>query len=139
VDELVALPRPGGALRRRPRPSITQERWRDTWFLSTGTEYRATNSLTLRAGAAWDKSPVREATRTPRIPDADRYWLPAGASWQAMRDLTLSVAYTHIFVDEGRIRLRDSGPGGSDFLRGSLNADYSASIDILSIQVSFAF
>ena len=120
-------------------PSITQERWHDTWFLSAGAEYRATEALTLRAGAAWDNTPVREETRTPRVPDSDRYWLSIGASWQAMRDLTLSAAYTHIFADKGRIRLRDTGPAGSDFLRGSLDATYSASVDILSVQVSFAF
>jgi long-chain fatty acid transport protein len=120
-------------------PSITQNRWRDTWFVSAGAEYRITDALTLRAGAAWDKSPTAEETRTPRIPDSDRYWLSAGASWQAMRDLTLSVAYTHIFADEGQVRLRDPGPGSSDFLRGNLSVGYSATVNILSFQANFAF
>ena len=123
----------------RRTASSTQERWHDTWFLSTGAEYRMTDAVTLRGGVAWDMSPVREATRTPRIPDTDRYWLSAGVGWRAMSSLTLSIAYTHVIAGEGRVRLRDGGPGSGDFLRGDLNADYSASVDILSVQASFTF
>ena len=124
-------------------PSVTEQRWRDTWFLSAGTEYQASRDLALRAGFAWDKTPVRDETRTPRIPDSDRYWLSVGASWRALPvslpGMTLSAAYTHVFADEGRVRLTDPGPGSSNFLRGNLSADYSASVDILSVQARFAF
>lgn len=86
---------------------------------------------------------MRDETRTPRIPDSDRYWLSVGASWRALPvtlpGMTLSAAYTHVFADEGRVRLTDPGPGSTNFLRGNLSADYSASVDILSVQARFAF
>ena len=48
--------------------NVTEENWRDTVFLSLGGEYRFSESLTLRSGVAWDKSPVPDRSRTPRIP-----------------------------------------------------------------------
>lgn len=88
-------------------PSVTQERWRDSWSVSLGAEYRVTEALAVRTGIAWDQTPVPGATRTPRIPDSDRYWLSVGATWQPTRNLTLAAAYTHILADQGRVRLRD--------------------------------
>lgn len=120
-------------------PSVTDERWRDTWFVSLGTEYRATEALRLRAGVAWDKSPVRDETRTPRIPDSDRYWLSVGASYQVLRNVELSAAYTHIFADDSKVGLRDRGPGTNDFLRGNLDATYSGSVDIVALQARLMF
>jgi long-chain fatty acid transport protein len=120
-------------------PSVTQERWRDSWFISVGAEYRISEALVVRSGIAWDQTPVPNGTRTPRIPDTDRYWLSAGASWQPLQNVTLSAAYSHIIADESRVRLRDSGPGTNDFLRGDLTVNYSASVDIVSVQAAFAF
>jgi long-chain fatty acid transport protein len=120
-------------------PSVTEERWRDSWFVSLGAEYQVSKTLAVRTGVAWDQSPVPDGTRTPRIPDTDRYWLSAGASWQPMPQVTLSAAYSHIFAGESQVRLRDSGPGTNDFLRGDLTANYSASVDILSLQATLTF
>ncbi len=59
---------------------VTTTRWRNTLFGSLGLEYRASRtSGASRAGAAYDQSPVSDATRETRIPDADRVWLSAGS------------------------------------------------------------
>lgn len=58
-------------------------RWRDTWRLSLGTEHQR-GPWTLRAGLAWDQSPIRDAShRYPRLPDTDRTWLAVGAGYTA--------------------------------------------------------
>ncbi len=119
--------------------SVTEERWRDTVSVSLGAEYRWSEALKLRAGIAYDPTPVREETRTPRIPDSDRYWLSLGASWQVTRNVELTAAYTHIFAEDAEVRLRDRGPGTSDFLRGNLDATYRASVDIVAVQARIAF
>ncbi|MBR0643207.1 OmpP1/FadL family transporter [Plastoroseomonas hellenica] len=119
--------------------NVTEERWRDTVFLSIGGEYRATDTVTLRAGFAWDQTPVRDTTRTPRIPDSNRYWLSAGLSWAVTPSITVSAAYTHIFGSAADVDLAAGGPTSPDFLRGSLNGSYSASVDILSAQLRFSF
>ncbi|HYZ34726.1 MAG TPA: outer membrane protein transport protein, partial [Crenalkalicoccus sp.] len=85
--------------------SITEERWQPNWFLSIGTEYRVTEAVTLRTGFAWDKTPVPQVTRDPRIADSNRYWLSVGATWQVLQRLALSIGYTHIFADDARVRL----------------------------------
>lgn len=120
-------------------PSVTEERWRDSIFASIGGEYRWTEALTLRAGFAYDQTPVRSADRTPRIPDNDRYWLSAGASYQLSRSITLSAAYTHIFAPDATVNLQDPGPNNTNLFRGNLTSNYNASVDILTAQLRFAF
>ena len=57
--------------------------WRDTWRLSLGAEHQR-DPWTLRAGLAWDQSPIRDpAHRYPRLPDSDRTWISAGLGYHA--------------------------------------------------------
>ncbi len=117
---------------------MTEKRWKDSWFLSAGAEHRATDTVMLRTGFAWDQSPVRIEFRTPRIPDSDRYWLSAGATWQALPKLALTVAYTHVLAADARLALRDQGRSGSaDFLRGNLDATTRASVNIVAVQARY--
>ena len=46
----------------------------DTWRAGVGVGYQVNDSLKLRFGTAYDKSPVQDEHRTPRLPDADRIW-----------------------------------------------------------------
>lgn len=120
-------------------PSVTEERWRDSVFVSVGGEYRWNEALTLRAGFAYDQTPVRDAYRTPRIPDNDRYWLSFGASYRIRRDVTLSAAYTHIFASDATVNLQDPGPNNTNLFRGNLASTYQGSADIVTAQLRFAF
>lgn len=120
-------------------PSVSEQNWRDTWSLALGAEYLVADGLRVRAGAAYDQSPARDRYRTPRIPDSDRYWLSVGASYQVMRNVELTAAYTHIFANDAKVALRDRGPGTSDFLRGNLDANYAASVDIVAVQARLMF
>jgi long-chain fatty acid transport protein len=120
--------------------SLTQESWRDTFGMSAGADYRITDEVTLRGGLAYDQSPVPNSTRTPRVPDNDRFWMSVGASWAPTPRLSLSAAYTHIFVADGTVALADTGgPTSPSFGRGNLNAAYSNSIDIVSLQATLKF
>ena len=56
-----------------PPTSIVPENWEDSWRFSGGVSYQATEDLKLRAGVAFDQSPIPSpAYRSPRIPDSDR-------------------------------------------------------------------
>jgi long-chain fatty acid transport protein len=83
----------------------TVENWKDSWYYSLGAEYVATDALMLRAGIAYEKSPVPDATRTPRVPDNDRVWLSAGATYKLSDTMTANIAYSHVFVKRGGINL----------------------------------
>jgi long-chain fatty acid transport protein len=116
---------------------VTEEAWDDSWFVALGVDYAWSEQLSLRAGVAFDQTPVGDAHRTPRVPDSDRTWLSVGASWKAADWLSLTVGYSHIVLDDATIALRTGDPGGT--FRGNLDAETSSSIDIVAIQASLRF
>lgn len=77
--------------------------WSDGWFFALGGEYDYNPLLTLRAGVAYEISPVDSPEkRIIGIPDSDRIWLSGGASYRWSESTTVDVAYTHIFFDDAR-------------------------------------
>lgn len=116
--------------------SRTVENWDNTWFYSVGATYKPTDKLKLQLGVAYDQSPVPDATRTPRVPDADRTWLAVGAGYEIMPGVTTNLAYTHIWVDEGRIDLHNEGTGLPEH---NVSGKYESAIDIISAQVRVKF
>lgn len=109
--------------------NVTEERWTDSWFAALGATWKATDTVTFRAGVAYDKSPVTDANRSPRVPDSDRYWVAAGASYAPRAWISFDLALTHIFMPNASV---DQTTGGTDnTFRGNLNARYDNSIDII--------
>jgi len=58
----------------RPSP----KNWKDVWAYKLGTQYAWNKNLDLRAGYAYDTSPVPDSTIGPELPDADRHNFTAG-------------------------------------------------------------
>ncbi len=102
--------------------------WKDSYFYSVGGEYKLNEDTTLRAGFAFEDSPVPNATRGVRIPDANRYWLSIGASHKVNDNFRISVGYTHIFVDNGTVSLAAPTP---------LTATFKQSVDIFAVSGSY--
>lgn len=118
--------------------NVTDQSWDDGWFFSLGAEYAWSDMLTLRAGAAYEISPVPDSTRTPRIPDADRIWVSAGASIKATERLSLDLAYSHIFVDEAPMNLTVAGDP-LNATRGEFAGSSKGGVDIFSAALRFSF
>lgn len=115
---------------------LTVESWDDTSFFALGTSYKFNNCWTSRFGIAYDQSPVPEETRTPRIPDSDRFWVSGGATYNFGSCWALDLAATYIWVDDAKIRLKATDVGNQ--LRGNLNADYTdGNIIILSAALNW--
>ena len=74
--------------------------WEDTMFYSLGAEFALSDAFTLRAGVAYDETPVQDEHRTPRLPDNDRNWYSVGLTWNASDAMEISAAYTRIVVDD---------------------------------------
>jgi long-chain fatty acid transport protein len=108
----------------------TIEDWNDGWFVSVGVEYAMNDAVALRAGVAFENSPVPDATRTPRIPDNDRIWLSVGASYQITQKMRANLAYTHVFIDDGEVSL--AGGGGLP----PLNATFEQDVDIIALSLT---
>ncbi len=112
--------------------SSTPQHYHNSVFASLGAAYTFTDKLTLRAGTAYDKTPVSNAYRTARVPDDDRYWLAVGASYKVLPNVTVDGGYAHVFVTSPRIG--EVSPTG-DVLTGK----YSNAIDILSFGTRTVF
>lgn len=117
----------------------TVENFRNTSAISLGADYRLNKQVTLRGGVMWDQSPVQSMYRTPRIADTDRYWLSIGATYRPIPRLAISGAYSHLFANNPSVSLIDAGPGTPNFTKGNLSASYNVSVDIVSIQATYAF
>lgn len=85
-----------------PAPLVQPAHWSDGWFFSLGGEYDLNPGMTLRAGLAYELSPVDSPEkRFTSIPDNDRVWLSAGATVQLTPSVSADFAYTHVFVQNG--------------------------------------
>lgn len=99
------------------------ENWKDTWFVGVGTSYRVLDDLLLQTGLSYDASPVRDDFRTTRLPDSDRYNIGAGATWTALPNLNLQLAYLHTFFASAPINNVASTTSGRIIGRYSIWAD----------------
>ena len=103
--------------------SVTTLDWDDTFRYALGAIYKATDSLVLRAGAAFDESPIPSAkNRTPRLPGADRIWVTLGGGYQFSNGFRVDAAYAHLFVDDPKVDKDLSDPENKT--RGALVGEY---------------
>lgn len=112
----------------------------DGYFYSLGGEYMVNPDLTVRAGIAYEKSPIVDGVRTPRLPDNDRMWYSAGLSYRpSMFDgLTVDLAYTYIEVKNTPLNL---GPGTGNPWSGATTYVGSADshINIISVGIRYQY
>ncbi|WP_312242888.1 long-chain fatty acid transporter FadL [Pantoea sp.] len=83
-----------------------EEDFRDAYRIALGTTYSYDDNWTFRTGIAFDDSPVPADKRSISIPDQDRLWLSAGASYAfndaASVDVGISYMHgQHVTVKEG--------------------------------------
>jgi long-chain fatty acid transport protein len=123
--------------------STTTFGWDDTWRYALGVNYKPIPNLVIRAGGAYDESPVpNKRERTPRVPDDDRIWGSIGVGYTWFDRLTVDFSYAHLFIgDNVKIdKTADVGDAENEnFLRGNLVGEYEASADIVGLQVRYVF
>ena len=94
------------------QPRIAQPfEWRDVWRWSVGARWRAGEKLTVRAGAAYEQSPVPDRTREPRVPEANHEWVSAGLTYAASARFDVDFFYVHLFTDKAKIDVSDPTAG----------------------------
>jgi len=110
----------------------------DGYFLALGAEYDFNEKLTLRAGGAYEWSPISEQIRSARLPDNDRIWASLGASYTWSDHISFDLGYTHIFGTDTKLNIV---PGHQDYsaTKGSLVADVDSSVDIFSASMRMRF
>jgi long-chain fatty acid transport protein len=75
---------------------IIPQHYHNTWSVSVGANYTASDTVTLRGGLGWDQSPAVRKYRNVQLPDNDRIGLGLGAHWQATKTAGIDVGWTHI-------------------------------------------
>ncbi|MGH8427201.1 MAG: OmpP1/FadL family transporter [Gammaproteobacteria bacterium] len=114
-------------------PSTLTFDYRNTWFAAIGADWKLTPSWTLHGGIAYDESPVVDEYREPRLPDADRRWLAAGATWALNPSSSLSFAWAHLFIGD-HVPMNNTGPSGSTVV-----GQWSDNADLFSLQYQYSF
>jgi long-chain fatty acid transport protein len=110
----------------------------DTWRVGLGFNYRFNESWMLRLGTAYDKAPVTDEFRTPRLPDNDRIWAAAGFQWSISKKAVVDVGYAHLFIDDAISDLPNQATSTSTPV-GALVGTYEAKVDIVGVQISLHF
>ena len=104
--------------------------YQDALRYAVGFEWYACKNLTLRAGFAYDETPIRRAEfRTPRIPDDNRYFLSGGLRWSPKNWMDVDVGYAHLFVEDPSVNLLDTQGH-------QLIGKFDASVNIVSAAIT---
>jgi long-chain fatty acid transport protein len=113
----------------------TPENFRNTWRGSVGANYHYTDQWLFRGGLAYDESPVRSASLTPRLPDNGRTWLAFGVQYKVTPQLVLDAGYTYIIVKDPQINQNE----GSTAANGLISGSYKNNVNVLAGQVTYTF
>lgn len=117
--------------------SSTPQNYRNTLGIAVGTRYRATDSLTLKAGFQYDPTPTVDNARSTRIPDGDRLWITGGIDYKLTDDISLDVSGAYIDVSRERINLTETNSVTNVVTR--TRGTTKGSVGILSAGLSFQF
>jgi len=101
----------------------------DGWFASLGGEYQATEALAVRAGIGYEWSPLDEENRTFRLPDNDRLWLSAGATYAYNERFSFDLGYSAVIPEETDIL---AAPLGGPDANGSFSGESDAIVHIVA-------
>lgn len=101
--------------------------YENSWRFAWGAGYKATDKAKLKFGIAFDRTPVRDEYRSPRVPDNNRLWLSLGGQWNAGPVGKFDLGYTYLYVIDPTIS------------QGAVQGKYDASAHIVGVQYSVGF
>ena len=117
-------------------PASLAFEWKDGWLFSGGVEYQYSPALALRGGLGFERSPIDDRVRGTRLPDNDRIWLSAGASYNWSERLSFDLGYSHIFIDDTPINLVPGNPTFNPAL-GTFVGTANGQVDIISVALRY--
>ncbi|MDH5692435.1 MAG: outer membrane protein transport protein [Gammaproteobacteria bacterium] len=110
------------------------EEWEDSWRYALGMVYRVGGRMKLRAGVAYDETPIPSAElRTARIAGSDRTWASLGLGYRFNNTMSVDVGYSHLMLEKAKINNKD------ELTSSTLKGEYSATVDIVSAQLNMSY
>ena len=113
----------------------TPENFKDAWRYSVGASYIMNSQWKFRGGVAYDQSPVQNADRTPRLPDASRTWVSVGAQYTMAPNWKFDGGFSYIWANDAS----SNQNAGSTAANGLIAGNYKASVTIFGGQVAYSF
>lgn len=115
--------------------TVTEEmNWRDTWSTAVGAAYQVNQQWLLRAGYAYDPSPIRNADRSVRIPVGNRQAVTLGGAYSPNSDLTIDFAYGYLW--DSKVSVNQTNNSG---LQPAYSAHYDNSANGVSVQATYRY
>jgi long-chain fatty acid transport protein len=115
--------------------------YKDGWYFSAGAEYQFNPQWTGRVGLAYEVTPIKDASRSTRLPDNDRVWASLGLGYKLNDKLNFDVGYTHIFPMSTKVTMDANNPNYKASLSAAflnvLNAKVDSHVDILSVGLTY--
>lgn len=93
---------------------VSERNYEDSWQIRVGSEYKnaGVDGLDLRAGIAYDQSPLPTEYMDPTLPDSDRWLFSGGLSYDLTPNFSLDAAYIFIRAKERVNRESENGLHG---------------------------
>jgi long-chain fatty acid transport protein len=122
--------------------------YRDGWFFAIGAEYAYSPWLTLRAGIAYEQSPIEDSTRDIIVPDSNRVQLSTGATYKYSEKISFDIAYSHLFLEDGTFCIAnpERNPGGTSHCNNAtpaaavlLTGKTDVSADLFAVGLKYKF
>ncbi len=119
------------------------EKWDDVWAVALGASYKLNDQFMLRAGYAYDESPVSNEYRTARVPSSDRQWVTAGFQYNVTSNWTVDMGAAYLFMDKMELSEVNKDLNDEEITdnNGDTKASVSGEYDIdafgVSLQVSY--
>jgi len=113
--------------------TVQPENWDDSLRYSLGMHYRHSDQVLLKAGVAYDETPIPDTKhRTPRIPGNDRTWLALGLNYKLSPQLSFDLGYAHLFIN-------DTDISDTNKLLAKLDGEFESNVNIFSGQINWNF
>ncbi len=111
--------------------------YKNGWVASLGAEYQWNPNLTVRAGAAFESSPIDITNRAVRVPDTDRIWLTTGLGYKLSQKLSMDLGYAHIFGRQSGVDIVSGNPAYSASSPYAYVGTVKAHVDIISLGINY--
>ncbi len=117
-------------------------RYRDEWFFAAGAQYNWNQYLSLRAGVAYELSPITDETRGVRVLDNNRLWLSAGAGYKVTDRLAFDIGYSYLALQSGKVNIVSPGnplnpAGNPSFTAFNYTGESRGNAHILAVSLKY--
>lgn len=113
------------------------QKYKDTWSFALGAQYQMQDNLTLKTGIQYDQTPTQDNFRTTRIPDGDRRWIAAGATYELNDRLSMDLSAAYIDVSEERVNLTENVPIGAASSTYTIDGVIEGDVGIISAGLNY--